>query len=224
MLLGDDHELICRTALAGKVEHLDEPLYVYHVHGDNTWLANAEDIERIMWETHAAYFTPLAERWARAAGLGVFDLGGALDAPAGYTTVDRHNADILCDLDEDWPLGDGTAGILRAHDVLEHISDPVHAMNEAWRVLAHGGVLDALVPSTRGEGAFCDPTHKSFWNKRSFRYYTEAFMRRYLEPEARCVFQVVRLEDVTMWDELPYVHAQLLAVHEGPRIHGELLW
>lgn len=224
MELGDDHELVCRSALEGTVEHIDEPLYVYHVHGGNTWLANAERIERIMWKTHGRYFLPLAERWARESALGMMDLGGALDAPDGYVTVDRQNADIVCDLNEDWPLGTGTVGILRAHDVLEHLRDPIHAMNEAWRVLAHGGVFDILVPSTDGQGAWCDPTHVSFWNKRSFTYYTQAGMRRYLEPECHCQFQVVQLEDVMMWEGVPYVQAQLLALHDGPRFHGVVEW
>ena len=78
------------------------------------------------------------------------------------------------------------------------------------------------MPSTDGRGAWCDPTHVSFWNSRSFRYYTESGMRQYLEPECCCRFQVVQLSDLLMWEGIPYVRAQLLAIHDGPRIHGPL--
>jgi hypothetical protein len=45
-------------------------------------------------------------------------------------------------------------------------------MNELYRVLADHGVAEIIVPSTDGPGAFQDPTHRSFWNRNSFRYYT----------------------------------------------------
>ena len=34
-----------------------------------------------------------------------------------------------------------------------------------------GGKAEIAVPTTDGSGAFQDPTHVSFWNRRSFLYY-----------------------------------------------------
>jgi hypothetical protein len=34
-----------------------------------------------------------------------------------------------------------------------------------------GGTAEIVVPTTDGPGAFQDPTHVSFWNRRSFLYY-----------------------------------------------------
>lgn len=224
MHVGDDHDLVCRSALQGTVKHIDKPLYVYNLHEENSWVKNQEEIDKMQWENHDLYFMPMAEMWADREGLPKFDLGGALDAPPNYTTVDKRDADIVCDLNADWPMEEQSVGILRAHDIMEHLHDPVHAMNEAHRVLVHGGIFDIMVPSTDrgGTGAFSDPTHRSFWNLRSFSYYTEAGMRRYLEPECKCAFQVVQLRDATLWDDVPYVQAQLLALHDGPRFHGEI--
>lgn len=152
--------------------------------------------------------------WCRERGLRAVDLGGAIGAPPGFETYDRQNADIVGNLDDDWLLADASVGLLRAHDVVEHLRDPIHTMNEAYRVLAPGGVLDILVPSTDGRGAWCDPTHVSFWNIRSFRYYTEPEMRQYLEPECTCLFTPLVLENRMMWEGIPYVVAELVPVKE----------
>ena len=224
MSVGDDHELLCRTFLnAQSIVHIDKPLYVYRVHGENSWLSAQNEIDGLQWELCDRYLTPMYESWCDNNHLPRIDLGGAIDSPSGYITYDRHNADIVGDLNLTWQLEDSSVGLLRAHDLVEHLKNPIHTMNEAYRVLTHGGLFDVLVPSTDGKGAWCDPTHISFWNDRSFRYYTEANMRKYIEPECCSKFQAVRVSNVTLYD-LPYVHARLLAIKDGPRLYGELLW
>ncbi len=224
MKVADDHDLICRSFIHGKIHHIDKCLYIYFVHGDNTWLQNCDEIQSAMWENHNKYFYEMAEKWAQNEGLPIYDLGGGIDKPAGYTSVDLRNADITADLNDDFPIADNSAGVIRAHDILEHLKNPIHAMNECYRSLVHGGLLLIQVPATDGRGAFCDPTHVSFWNERSFRYYTEKSMRRYIEPTCKCRFQVVKLRTVNKYDNLPYVEAELIAIKkDSPRFHGELL-
>lgn len=223
MHISDDHDLVARSYLNGSVKHINKALYVYRVHGENTWLGLTKEINDTMWDNHDKYFIPMQKKWSEDNNLKAVDLGGAIDAPAGYITYDRHNADINGDLNDKWLLEDSSVGLIRAHDIIEHLKDPIHTMNEAYRVLAHGGVLDILVPSTDGQGAWCDPTHISFWNKRSFRYYTEANMRRYLEPECYCRFQEVKIVNKTLWEGIPYVQAQLLAIKDDYRYMGQLL-
>lgn len=41
------------------------------------------------------------------------------------------------------PYDDGSFDVVHAHQVLQHLSDPVLALQEMWRVLAPGGVLAA---------------------------------------------------------------------------------
>jgi hypothetical protein len=66
-------------------------------------------------------------------------------------------------------------------------------MNELWRVLGPGGTAEIAVPTTDGPGAFQDPTHVSFWNRRSFLYYEdrnpyrERFARHYGITARFCV-------------------------------------
>ena len=122
----------------------------------------------------------MAVRWATDKGLGILDLGGRLNAWEGFKTVDLFDADVVADLQEPWPFEDNSVGVLRASHVFEHLRDPVHAMNEAYRVLAPGGWLLLEVPSTDGRGAFQDPTHVSFWNQNSIWYYTKREFARFI--------------------------------------------
>lgn len=89
-------------------------------------------------------------------------------------------------------LPDGSVGVIRAHDFLEHVVDKVALINELYRVLAPGGMLLTLTPSTDGRGAFQDPTHVAYYNENSFWYYTEQQHRAFV-PTITARFQSSRL-------------------------------
>ena len=90
----------------------------------------------------------------------------------GFCNVDlMPPADVIADLELTWPWEDGTVDEIVAHDILEHLYDKVHTMNEAWRVLKQGGRMSLRVPTTDGRGAFQDPTHRSWWTANDLRYY-----------------------------------------------------
>jgi SAM-dependent methyltransferase len=229
MKISDDHDLMLRTWLHGRMVHIDKPLYFYNVHGGNTWLKHADEIERTMWAIHDRYIERMAEKWARERELCCVDVCCGDETPAGYVGIDRHHGRLRADLERDWPLADGSVGVIRAVDAVEHLRDPIHTMNEAHRVLAHGGFMFVAVPSTNGPGAWADPTHVSFWNRMSFDYYTNPAIRAYIEPAAKCRFQVLKLveQDVPFraGTKIPYVFAHLVAIKsDSPRFYGELLW
>lgn len=77
----------------------------------------------------------------------------------------------VADLREPWPWADNSVEFIRAYDIIEHLPDKIFTMNELWRVLSPGGRVEIAVPTTDGTGAWQDPTHVSFWNRRSFLYY-----------------------------------------------------
>jgi len=120
---------------------------------------------------------------------------GAGDQPKdGFWNVDIHqygDIDQIVDLRKRWPWKDGSIEWISASEVAEHLPDPIHFMNEAWRVLKPGGYLDMVVPSSDSRAAFQDPTHRSFWNHNSFYYYSvdyPDYNQRY--PEIKCSFKI----------------------------------
>jgi glycosyltransferase involved in cell wall biosynthesis len=226
MKISDDHDIVARSYLHGTIYRINKCLYIYRVHGDNTWLGLTKEIEETMWDNYLKYIFPMINKWAEKEKLLKIDLCGGINKRPGYTSIDLQNADIIANLEEKWPFEDNSVGVIYANDAVEHMKDPIHTMNEAHRVLAHGGFFMINVPSTSGPGAFCDPTHKSFWNIRSFRYYTESGMRRYIEPACTAKFQVMRIVNGTQYsDKVPYVFAHLIALKDGGiRFHGTCDW
>lgn len=229
MALADDHDLVCRFYIHFVMKRIDKCLYLYRLHGDNTCLTRAQEIQSAMWGNYARYIFPMAEKWARDNDFGMIDLGGAIGKPKGYHSIDiRSGADIVYDLNKGIPAIDNSIGVIRASDILEHLKDPVQIMNEAYRVLAPGGWLMISVPSTDGRGAFQDPTHVSFWNENSFWYYTNPKFARFV-PDIKCKFQVSRVLTwfPSQWHKehnIPYIDAQLIALKDGYEPIGESLW
>jgi len=126
-------------------------------------------------------------------------------------------------------LPDGSAGVIRAVDFLEHVADKVALINEIHRLLAPGGLLLSMTPSTDGRGAFQDPTHVAFYNENSFWYYTEAKYQAFV-PEITARFQSSRLYTSfpTEWHkrhDIPYVIANLIALKDPmDRNGGNYFW
>lgn len=222
----DDLDLMCKLFLYGKFHHIEKPLYLYKIHGGNTWLKNMELIRDLVPVVHNKYIYQMALKYWRDQGLLCLDLGGGISKPTGWTSVDLHNADISADLEKMWPFENNSVGVIRAHDVLEHLHNPIHAMNEAYRCLTHGGLFLIEVPSTDGRGAFQDPTHVSFWNTNSFWYYTQAQTQAYIKHAGvNCRFQIVHIENhfPSAWHKqhnIVYARVHLAAIKDGPILHG----
>lgn len=91
----------------------------------------------------------------------------------GYLSVDIcPPADVVCDLREPWPWADSSIDEIVAYDLIEHLPDRVHTMNELHRVLKPGARAVIEVPSaTHGAGFAQDPTHVSQWCLNSFQYF-----------------------------------------------------
>ena len=73
-----------------------------------------------------------------------------------YNTAD---ADLVFNLESQWPLDADSFDVVRASHVLEHFSNIVPVMDEACRVLKPGGEFWIAVPHFSGNAAWCNPTH-----------------------------------------------------------------
>lgn len=230
----DDQDLMCRLYRLGDFHLIEECLYLQRMHDVNTQ-RDAATNAFIQTETVALYDQYIegnALAWAKRAGLLALDLGAAHNKPDGYLGVDQHpgqGVDIVARLPERLDLPDSSVGVVRAVDFLEHIADKVALINEIYRLLAPGGLLLSLTPSSDGRGAYQDPTHVAFYNENSFWYYTEASYRNFV-PEIEARFQSSRLVTTfpTEWHarhNIPYVTANLIALKEPmPRNGGAYFW
>jgi glycosyltransferase involved in cell wall biosynthesis/predicted SAM-dependent methyltransferase len=231
----DDQDLMCRLYGYGEFHLVDECLYLQRMHEANTQ-RNPETNAFIQRETVALYdryFESNALAWARRRGLLALDMGAAHNRPPGYLGVDQHpgpNVDIVATLPAPLEVADNSVGVIRAVDFLEHVPDKVAVINELYRMLAPGGVLLSMTPSTDGRGAFQDPTHVAFYNENSFWYYTERNYRNFV-PELEVMFQSSRMVThfPTDWHEqhdISYVTANLIALKgdDCPRNGGVLHW
>lgn len=216
----DDHELLIRTYLKTKFYRIPEVLYIYRITGDNSFLERNEAIQIKTKELHNQYAQLLAEKDADDRSLLKVDIGGGLFPRKGYITIDQEGGDITCDLNDGIPLEDNSVGVINASHVIEHLKDPIKTMREIHRVLAHGGWAFIEVPSTEGNGAWCDPTHVSFWNEDSFPYYTNKNKAQFIRnTEIR--FSSLRLE--TNWwpgTKIAVVNTHLVALKDGLRYPG----
>jgi glycosyltransferase involved in cell wall biosynthesis len=230
MTVLDDQDIMFKLFLYGDFVHIKKNLYLQRVHSDNT--QTKEGINAfIQTETvrlHQETIQPMMLAWAKRNGLLALDLGGAHNPEPGYLSVDMHQpanlvGDIFDVLDN---LDDNSVGVIRAVDFLEHIPDKIRLWNEMYRVLAHGGMVLSLTPSTDGRGAFQDPTHNSFYNENSFWYFADEQYRKYV-PELKMDFQIDTLATYFPSDwhkkhNISYVNANLIALKGGGRQGGRL--
>jgi acetyltransferase-like isoleucine patch superfamily enzyme/SAM-dependent methyltransferase len=162
--------------------------------------------------------TPQPEAPNRLDAMLRVDLGCGPRKARGYFGVDicpAPGVDLVANLTKTFPFVDNSVDELRAHDVIEHLPDRLHTMNEIWRVCKPGALVDLLVPSSDGRGAFQDPTHISFWNINSFQYFAVEYPP-YLELcqqyGFKGAFSLVALKEYVSPDEEIHVHAILRAV------------
>jgi len=218
LAVGDDHDLVCRFYRAFGERgfyHIDECLYIYHIHPGNTSNGrnrNAE-IQAQVDINYCRHAEEMYMRWAADRRLDCLDLGGRIGKPEGYLSVDLLDADIIQDLNAHrWDIEDDSIGVIRAYHVLEHLDDPINFFNECYRILAPGGFLLIEVPSVNGPGAFGDPTHKRFFNTLTFEYFTNQQYARFIQPQYSGRFQKARVQEYVWPNGIPVISAQLIAL------------
>lgn len=223
----DDLDLMHKLYMIGEFTHIEKTLYRQRIHSTNSQKIKNAMIQAESMRLYTDDIQELALGWAKKRGLKCLDFGAAHRKPAGYEGVDIRRGigvDYVADCNERLPFEDDSVGVIRCVDFLEHLNNPVGFMNECYRVLAHGGMMLTLTPSSNGKGAFQDPTHVSFWNTNSFWYYTDANYRAFV-PEIETNFIISYLDEIWLSDwhrknNIPYVCANLVADKVGQGIAG----
>ena len=132
------------------------------------------------------------------------DLGCGSNPHPGFVGVDIcPPAEVIADLRQPWPWPDSSIAYVLAVDIIEHLPSRIDTLNELWRVLEPGSIAEIEVPTIDGECAFADPTHVSFWTRKTFDYFLQGqyYFERYRQSYGiQAVFQVVEEYVRTMRD------------------------
>ena len=107
-------------------------------------------------------------------GCQFLDVGcGNAKAP-GHVGLDRYpfpGVDVVRDIRRGLPFNDNIFGGVRMHHCLEHFGgeDLLFLVNEVWRVVRSGGILEITVPDATSPNRYRDPTHLTRdWSEDSF--------------------------------------------------------
>jgi len=103
-------------------------------------------------------------------------LGAGKDHQAGYINVDIfpfEGIDIVADVTKGLPFKDNEMDYVFSQDFMEHLppESKVFVINEIWRVLRPGGIMEHLIPNAGSRNDFGYPSHLSHWNLQQFEHF-----------------------------------------------------
>ena len=133
------------------------------------------------------------------------NLGACDTRIPGFMSIDKcEPADFLTDLSLTWPWPDSSVSEVIAHDIIEHLPDRIHTMNELHRVLRPGAAAYIITPdASKGPGYFQDPTHCAPWCMNSWQYFEEGSVAQKRFSKAYGItarFKIVSLEPILAHD------------------------
>ncbi len=111
----------------------------------------------------------IAQRDTLNLGCGQKHLSGAINLDITPETGPNLVYDLNC---LPWPFPEGRFREVLAYDVIEHLDDVVATMEEIHRICHHGAVVRITVPHFSCANAFTDPTHRHYFGRSSFDYFT----------------------------------------------------
>lgn len=213
----DDFDLITRTYLSGvKFHHIDKCLYMYRQwSGSRSVESRNAEIQKVEGELAHLRSHNIVNEYCNRQGIQVVDvsLTGSGNS-VGF-------ADIAS-------LEDNSVGWFRVANIFQYIPG-VHVVdwiNDAWRKLVPGGWLSISVPSTESQGAFQNPTYKSYWNVNSFQYFVNPDQAAPLMGNNKYVahYHIARqwsaLAAPTGEEPVFCANADLIAIKDDSRIAG----
>lgn len=231
LLVGDDHDLVCRTYLTGvPFIRIPKVLYIYRSHPASTCRRDNAAVQKQQRENMNRYLYPLVYEDCRRRGLSMYNLS------EGQPRADFQPLPFCLDGVEAGfaklrDLKPNSVGCFWAPDIMQRVpmTNVAEFFNSIYRALAPGGWFHCTVPSTddgngiAGRGAFQDPGHISFWNANSPWYYTHRDYARHVRGY-KGRFQLVRCwnEYPSPWHKanfVPYLYFDLHAL-KGQRAPG----
>lgn len=104
----------------------------------------------------------------------VLDVGCGKAKREGAFGIDQFSlagVDLVCDLNQPWPLEDGRFDHVIFRHSIVHLESLEHALREARRVVRKGGTIEVISPHFSSDNAFTDPTMRFSTGWRTLDYY-----------------------------------------------------
>ncbi len=145
------------------------------------------------------------------------NLGSGNRPVEGHINIDsqeRVKPDMVLDITKGLPFESDSVDEIRAFDFLEHLHPDkvIGVIEDIWRVLKPGGVFESFTPDAEfGQGAFQDPTHRSFWTEGSWKYFSDKPHRDLYGIQAD--FEIAKVERIAGEGRVYHLYVQ--AVKRG---------
>ncbi len=218
----DDHDLLCRTYLAGiEFIHIKSPIYIYRVFSKNSYLTYNNAIQAKQKEICDKYLHMLIVEECRRLDLKMLNVITADNTEIidGFEPVRLDYGCISAFMSAHYETS--SIGVIRATNALQRIYKQgiISTMNECARILRPSGWLLTATPSIDdgkggiGRGPFSDPLNETYWCENNFLYYTNKNFAK-LMPSYKGRFQCVRkfTSYPSAWHQtncIPFVYADL---------------
>ncbi len=219
--VADDHDLICRTYLAGFPFHYTgDCCYLYRWHSNNTVKLRNQQIQKHQAENRRKYLMPLVAEWCRREKLATLDLNKLWKEKWWHPEKALSNISGY--------FRENTYGQIVASDVMQFVppSKLARFMNDIYRMLLPGGYVHINVPSETGRYASMNPKHISRFNLNSFLYYSRREFAQN-DPDIACRFDLIQNEEFYPDEkfktyDMKMIRADLCALkgqkHPGPTL------
>lgn len=144
-------------------------------------------------------------------------MGCGKDLKKRYINVDykpHKGVDLVFNIEDNWPLKDNIADFILFDNVLEHLSDPLKALKEAYRVCKSNAKIKIIVPHFKSPGA-ARPDHKTIWSKTSLNPWLMSREEKSGGLEGESLFELLNLK-VThrhpfAWHQRKYLGREIIA-------------
>jgi hypothetical protein len=239
--VGDDHDLICRTYLAGFPFHYTgNCCYLYRVHSTNTVKLRSAAIQEQQAKNRRRHLPGLVAEWCRREGLKTLDLLAEKKARNWHPD---HPLALRVDGKKTVLDRAGPFGSIVASDVLQFV-DPrkiVTTFNWLYHSLVPGGYLHVAVPSSEPQlvrdehgtpsivpARYADqnPLHRTRFNYNTFLHFCRGEFAQAL-PGVKCKFDLIQSEEFYPSADFEKFGMKLLRVdlcalkgqrHPGPKL------
>lgn len=122
------------------------------------------------------------------------NIGCGNDAHKDYINLDiakLRSIDVVHDLNRfPYPFPNNSFSEVRCFNILEHLDDLEAVMKEIHRICKKDAVVRIKVPHFSSADSFTDPTHKRFFSKDTFNYFSKEFEKFYHNP----LFEIIKNE------------------------------